>query len=99
MSRGPGTVERRLRDIFADDAKGVFSTAMLCQRVYPVRKVQKKHRVAVLRALKRLTRRSMPTLWRRVLRHDRDDEWYDSRAFPGRAANRASAIAPRPRKK
>jgi hypothetical protein len=99
MSRGPGTVERRLRDIFAEDAKGVFLTSMLCQRVYRVRKVQKKHRVAVLRALKRLARRSMPTLWRRVLKHERDDEWYDYRAFQWRASDRAPAISPRPRKK
>jgi len=91
MSKGPGTVERRLRDIFAKEPRGVFTTETLCRGVYRMGKVQKKHRVAVLRALKRLATRSMPTLWRRVQKHERDDAWYDYRFFPRRADDRAQA--------
>jgi hypothetical protein len=96
MSRGPGTIERQLRDIFAQEPKGVFTTGMLCRRVYRVKEVRKKHRVAVLRALKRLTKRSLPTLWRRVQKYDRDNLWFDHRVYPSRVG--ASATAPRPRK-
>jgi hypothetical protein len=99
MSKGPGAVERKLRDIFVKEPKGVFTTEVLCRRVYQVKKVQKKHRVAVLRALKRLAIRSMPTLWRRVQKHERDDAWYDYRSFPSRTDDRAFAIERRPRKR
>jgi hypothetical protein len=99
MSKGPGSVESKLRDIFAKDRHGVFTTETLCRRVYGVKEIQKKHRVAVLRALKRLAIRSMPTLWRRVQKHERDDAWYDYRSFPSRAHDRAAAKEPRPRKR
>ena len=64
MSRGPGHVERKLGDVFARAPQSVFTTDVLCRRVYRVKEVEKRHRVAVLRALKRLAARSMPTLWR-----------------------------------
>ena len=98
MSKGPGIVERRLRDIFAKDPRGVFTTEMLCRRVYRVKDVQKKHRVAVLRALKRLANRSLPTLWRRVQKYERDDLWFDYRAYPSRDTIGSSAKERRPRK-
>jgi hypothetical protein len=98
MSRGPGTVQRRLQEIFAREPKGVFTTEMLCRGMYGQKKVQKKHRVAVLRALKRLAAWPMSTLWRKVQKHERDDAWYDYRSFPGRAYDRARATEPRPRK-
>lgn len=99
MSRGPGHVERKLGDVFARAPQGVFTTDVLCRRVYRVKKVEKRHRVAVLRALKRLAARSMPTLWRRVLKHERDDAWYDYRSLPGRAVDRGPAAERRPRKR
>ena len=95
MSSGPGTVERQLRDIFAREPKGVFTTGMLCRRVYRVKEVRKKHRVAVLRALKRLANRSLPTLWRRAQKYDRDDIWFDHRAYPSRAGGSATELRPR----
>jgi hypothetical protein len=98
MSRGPGAVEGRLREIFGNNPTGVFSTGALCRRVYRVQTVQKKHRVAVLRALKRLALRSMPTLWRRAQKHDREDVWFDHRAFPSRAKDGAPAVDNRPHK-
>lgn len=99
MSRGPGTVERQLRDIFANKPEDVFNTSELCELVYGVKAVRKKHRVAVLRALKRLARRSMPTLWRKVQKFERDDVWYDCQSLPGSAKDRAPASEPRPRKR
>src|SRR5262245_41051962 len=98
MSRGPGIVERQLADIFAREPRGVFTTEMLCRRVYLIEKVQKKHRVSVLRALKRLAARSFPTLWRKVQKYERDDLWFDYRAYPRGAADRAAANQRRPRK-
>lgn len=98
MSRGPGFVERTLLSVFAVDPRGVFTTEELCYRVFRISKVDKKHRVSVLRALKRLSQTSMPTLWRAVPRGQRDDEWYDRRYYPGRKPNSASAAKPRPRK-
>jgi hypothetical protein len=98
MSKGAGIIERRLQEVFAREPDGVFVTATLCRRVYKVKAAKKKHRVAVLRALKRLATRSMPTLWRKVQKHERDDLWYDSRYFPGNAKDRAPAAAARPAK-
>jgi hypothetical protein len=99
MGRGPGGVERRLKEIFESEPNGVFSTETLCRLVYPgIKSVQKKHRVSVLRAIKNLAGRSMPHLWRKVEKYDRDDVWYDYRSFPIRKKDRAPAIAPRPRK-
>jgi hypothetical protein len=71
---------------------------MLCRRVYGVKEVQKKHRVAVLRALKRLARRSLPKLWRWAAKGERDDAWFDHRAHPSRAADKGPASDKRPRK-
>src|SRR5262245_35708943 len=99
MSRGPGHVARRLKAIFDRSPDGIFTTESLCLRVYRTARAEKKHRVAVLRALKTLARTSMPTLWRRAAMHQRDDEWYDRRTFPGRRPRgAASALEPRPRK-
>ena len=98
MSRGPGWVERRLQALFTGTRKPAFTTTELCQQVYGVKHVHKKHRVSVLRAVKRVAERSMPTLWRRVRRHDREDEWHDHRSFPGHARDSGPAAGRRPRK-
>jgi hypothetical protein len=99
MSRGPGAIQRKLLAIFTKDARGVFTTEMLCHYVYNIEKVQKKHRVSILRAIKRLAGSSMPTLWRKAAKFQRDDEWYDYRCYPGRAHDRAPAAEARPRKR
>jgi hypothetical protein len=88
-----------LRHIFAKDPRGIFTTEELCAAIYGIGKPRKKHRVAVLRAVKNLAARSIPTLWRKVSRHDRDDVWYDYRFHPGRAPDRAPAREGRPRKR
>jgi hypothetical protein len=97
MSKGPGRVQRRLAEIFQKNPEGMFLTKELCSRVYQTGRVQKWHRVSVLRALKSLARSSIPTLRRRVLRYERDDEWFDSRAglFPLRGTTRVTEQRPR----
>jgi hypothetical protein len=82
MSRGPGHVERKLVDLFRKIRKGQFSTRQLCLHVFPEGKTKKKHRVSVLRALKRMSRTSMPDLWRIVIKGKRDDIWLDYRSWP-----------------
>jgi hypothetical protein len=100
VSRGPGHIEASLRRLFLSQPEGIFTTAELCRHVYGGSRIEKKHRVAVLRALKSLARRSMPTLWRTVRRFERsDDLWFDHRRYPKRSRDSASALAGRPRKR
>jgi hypothetical protein len=100
VSRGPGRIEQSLRALFRDQPDGIFTTAELCRDVYGRRRIEKKHRVAVLRALKSLARRSMPTLWRTVSRYERsDDLWFDHRIYAKRSSDSASALAARPPKR
>lgn len=100
MSRGPGRVETLLRHVFLDSPEGIFTTAELCRHVYGRGRIEKKHRVAVLRALRSLARRSMPTLWRTVRRYERsDDLWFDHRTYAKRSRDSASALSRRPRKR
>jgi hypothetical protein len=99
MSRGPGHIETKLLRLFSQQPPPL-TTAQICQYVYDVAQVEKKHRVAVLRALKRLgKKRSIPTLWRMVQRYERsDDVWFDHHRFPKRSDDCAPAADERPRK-
>jgi hypothetical protein len=98
MSKGPGHIERQLAEIFEKKPKGIFSTVELCLKVYRIRTVKKKHRVAVLRALKGIARGTMPTLWRQAPKHSRNDLWFDYRAW-SKVTGSAGAMDPRPRKR
>ena len=56
MSRGPGKIERAIRQLMADQPDGAWTVEDLAERVYPgVNQVEKKHRVSVLRVLKKVT--------------------------------------------
>jgi hypothetical protein len=58
MSRGPGRIERAIEAAFAAEPDNAFNTLDLCEHAYPgVNRIDKKHRVAVLRALKRIMAR------------------------------------------
>jgi hypothetical protein len=61
MSRGPGRIERAIEAVFAAEPDNAFTTEDLCDRVYNgANGVEKKHRVAVLRAVKNIiTRRDV----------------------------------------
>ena len=52
MSRGPGRLQRDLAELIAAHPGKTFSTAELCAHVYPGELIEKKHRVAVHRAMK-----------------------------------------------
>ena len=59
MSRGPGKIERAIEAVFAAEPDDAFTTADLCGRVYPgLNRVEKKHRVAVIRAAKKVSGRA-----------------------------------------
>jgi len=51
MSKGPGRIERTIRAAFADSPSRIYSVEQLAELAYPgVNCVEKKHRVAVIRA-------------------------------------------------
>jgi hypothetical protein len=59
MSRGPGRIERAIMAVVAAEPDNAFTVADLCDRVYPgVNRIEKKHRVAVARAMKNAADRS-----------------------------------------
>jgi hypothetical protein len=51
MSKGPGSVQRKIDSLFAGDPEGVFSTADLCDEVYGLTiEFSKKQHVSIIRA-------------------------------------------------
>ena len=55
MSRGPGRIERAIHDLFDKHPEGAWTTEDLCRVIYPTaNRVEKKHRVAVIRAMKKI---------------------------------------------
>ena len=53
--RSEKNAERTIKAVFAAEPDDVFTTEELCRKVYPrIKQVQKKHRVAVIRAAKKL---------------------------------------------
>ena len=80
VSRGLGSVSLKLRAIFAARPADMLSTSELCRAVYGVERVDKKHRVAVLRALRTLVGRNEIALWRFTPRYEKADAaWFDPR--------------------
>jgi hypothetical protein len=97
MSGGPGKVQRILMAMLADNPCKPFDTTELCKAVYGVAKVEKRHRVAVIRALKRLACTCMPELARRVQKLEKaSDIWFDRRSFQAMPSASAGAGEPRP---
>ncbi len=97
MSRGPGRVQQILLATFAKNPGASPDTAELCRAVYGVAEVQKRHRVAVIRALKRLAETRMPDLARRVQELEKSsDVWFDRRGLSTLPSVSASAREPRP---
>jgi hypothetical protein len=61
MSLGPGRIQRVILGLIAAEPDGVWTTDQLCRLAYPgVNRVEKKHRVAVLHALRKL---ALPGEW------------------------------------
>lgn len=67
MSRGPGRIERAVRQLMTDEPGGAWTVEDIAEKVYPVTRttgVEKKHRVSVVRALKRITENDVDwVLW------------------------------------
>jgi hypothetical protein len=66
MSRGPGRIERAIAAILDAEPDNAFTVEDLCRRIYGIERVEKRHRVAVLRAAATLGKRrdtldSMPS--------------------------------------
>ncbi len=67
MSRGPGKIERTIEAAFASAPDDIFMMGDLVALAYPgVNRVEKKHRVSVLRAASRVCGR---TDWRQMYSH------------------------------
>lgn len=64
MSRGPGRIQRGIESAIDADPDNAFTTEDLCELVYPGVEAEKKHRVAVLRAMREVAERRGLALWR-----------------------------------
>lgn len=83
MSKGLGRVQRKIMEAFAQSTEGYFSTSELCHIVYQTDKIEKKHRVAVTRALRSLAHGEFAFLWKWELPYEQaDDIWYDYKRLP-----------------
>jgi hypothetical protein len=60
MSRGPGRVQKIITDLIASNPHGAWSVTELCKHIYPDARMEKKHRVAVTRALRKMV---LPSAW------------------------------------
>ena len=66
MSRGSGRIEQAIIAAFTAAPDNAFTVAELCDRIYPeAGYVDKKHRVAIIRAAKSLSRRWPDLGWRK----------------------------------
>lgn len=68
MSRGPGRIERAIKAAFDAEPTRVFTTEYLCTHIYAgATKIEKKHRVSLIRAAKRVLQREHN--WRMTRTH------------------------------
>jgi hypothetical protein len=72
MSRGLGRIQRAILALIDTDVDGARITADICQHVYGA--VEKRHRVAVGRAMRTIT---LPGLWK-VWDHDKERCLYNA---------------------
>jgi hypothetical protein len=63
MSRGFGTVQRKIAEVLAANPDDAFTVAELCWQVYGEYSAEKKHRVAVIRAAKALIEKRPDIGW------------------------------------
>jgi hypothetical protein len=78
VSRGLGHVTGKLRRIFREGPPRLFSTTDLCRAVYGISPIEKKHRVAVLRALRILVARREVPIRRFIPKYEKADaEWFN----------------------
>jgi hypothetical protein len=63
MSRGFGTVQRKIAEMLAANPDDAFTVEELCRAVYGVSPPEKRHRVSVLRAAKALVEKRPEIGW------------------------------------
>ncbi len=64
MSRGPGKIERAIEAVFNEAPEWAYSVDDLIDRVYPgLNRIEKKHRVSVLRAAHKVLTRMTDWSW------------------------------------
>ncbi|MBS7741468.1 MULTISPECIES: hypothetical protein [unclassified Chelatococcus] len=64
MSRGPGRIEQAIAKTFEDHQEETFDVEELARIVYPgINRIEKKHRVAVLRAARKVAWRMNWSYW------------------------------------
>ena len=99
MSRGPGWVQKEILNIFQQAEHPAFKTSELCEIIYKTRYVEKKHRVAVIRALRKLAEGPLPGLWKWTLDYEKADTvWFDHRHLPLKGKSREPVNANRRRR-
>ena len=90
MSRGLGRVQRKILEIFDRAKHPAFETSELCQLVYECDVVEKRHRVAVIRALRSLSEGPFSSLWKWTPEFEKADTvWFDHRKLPLRGKSRS----------
>ncbi|UQR62961.1 hypothetical protein LRP30_40550 [Bradyrhizobium sp. C-145] len=95
MSRGPGHVERKIVDLFKRKKRNnILSTYDVCCEVFGTHEVEKKHRVSVLRAMKRISESGEVDIWRIVLRGQPDDVWFNGGEQPPLSPKYRSIVGP-----
>lgn len=100
MSRGGEGSQRILLEKFTQDPTTPLDTAELCKLVYHVEIVEKRHRVAIIRALKRLAETRALSLARRVLEREKSsDLWFSADGISILPSTSASATRPRPNRR
>src|SRR6266446_2342787 len=86
MSRGPGRIERAIEALFVAEPGRTFSTDELVEAVYRgVNRIEKKHRVVVLRAANKVAERMHWAKWQ-CERLGQGDGWGRSPSLSGRGA-------------
>lgn len=98
MSKGLGRIAQSIYATLNQPKRHTYTTSELCRVVYNIKEVKKKHRVAVLRALRTLAKRNLVPIWYRIPKYEQADlEWFNrnvvgkpshSAPLDGRATNR-----------
>jgi hypothetical protein len=55
MSKRPGRIQRAIKGLFDAEPDNAFTTTELCERVYGVKETDKRHRIGVIRAAKKIS--------------------------------------------
>ena len=64
MSRGPGRIERAIEALFRECPKDAFTVEDIADRIYGgINRTEKRHRVSVLRAAKKVCERMTDWTW------------------------------------